>query len=135
MRRAVITAVFKADVQTVWDVVTDNENAGWRSDLSNIEVLDHGDRFVEYTTAGASTLFTITVKEPLKRYEFDMENKNFSGHWAGIFSETEDGGTKIEFLEEIKMASTVMELFSYLVMSLKKMQEAYIYDLKKRLGE
>lgn len=35
---------------------------------------------------GYATTFTVTVFDPLKRWEFDMENSNIKGHWTGIFA-------------------------------------------------
>ena len=35
-----IKAVFSANVQELWDIVTSLENYQWRSDLSRIEVLN-----------------------------------------------------------------------------------------------
>jgi len=32
-----------------------------------------------------------------------MKNKNFTGHWIGIFSEEKDGETKIDFTEELRI--------------------------------
>lgn len=135
MRRSNITACFKADRRTVWDIVTDNENYGWRSDLAKVEISPDGNSFTEFTKDGYQTNFTITVKEPYNRYEFDMENMNFKGHWVGLFSQTPNNGTKIDFTEELHIKSKVMELLSYLFMNIKKMQAIYVADLRKKLGE
>lgn len=51
----------------------------WRSDLSKIEILNEN-QFIEYTKDGCMTIFTITIREPFKRWEFDMENDNIKGH-------------------------------------------------------
>ncbi len=135
MRNSNITAVFHTDIQTVWNLVTDNENYSWRSDLSKIEIMDDGERFIEHTKEGYQTFFHITVKEPYSRYEFDMENKNFSGHWVGILTALENGGTKIDFTEELSIKNPVIEILSYLFMNLKKIQERYVSDLRKALNE
>lgn len=93
---------------------------------------DDGNRFTEFTKDGFETQFTITMKSPYERYEFDMKNKNMNGHWIGLFSK--DGtGTKIEFTEEVEVANPIMNLLvkSYL----KKQQETYVIDLRKSLGE
>ena len=134
MRKSGITANFKAEINTIWEIVTDNENYEWRSDLSEIKIIS-SDKFIEYTKEGYQTQFHITVKELHKRYEFDMENKNFSGHWIGIFSELENGETRIDFTEEINIKNPIMEMLSCLFMNLKKMQEQYISDLRKALEE
>ena len=135
MRKSNITATFKADIHTIWDIITNNKDYAWRSDLSKIIILKDSNSFTEYTKDGYQTDFTITVKEPYSRYEFNMENKNFTGHWIGIFSETQNKGTKIDFTEELHIKSPIMELLSHLFMNLKKMQETYIADLRKKLGE
>jgi hypothetical protein len=135
MRRSTIAATYRSDVKKVWDVVTDNANFTWRSDLSDVQVSEDGKTFVETTKGGYQTTFAITLKEPFSRYEFDMENKNFSGHWVGVFSSTGDNGTRIEFTEDIRIPNPLMELLSYIAMPLKKTQKTYAEDLRKALGE
>lgn len=125
-----ITAVFSSDIQKVWNVVTCPENyAVWRSDLSKTEMLDD-DRFVEYTKDGCATTFTITLTEPLKRWEFDMENGNMRGHWTGVFSQ-KGNETEVEFTEDVTAKKLIMKPFvkSYL----KKQQTSFISDIKKYL--
>ena len=46
MRKSSITAQFDSDIKKVWDVVTNNGDSSWRSDLSHIEELDGGKSFV-----------------------------------------------------------------------------------------
>lgn len=125
-------ANFCNPMETVWNIVTDNTAYAWRSDVVRIEVSDDGNNFTEFTKGGFETQFTITLKNPYERYEFDMKNKNMNGHWTGIFSK-DGSGTKIEFTEEVEVSNPIMNLFvkSYL----KKQQETYVMDLKKLLGE
>lgn len=132
MRKSSITAILDADIQKVWNIVTNNENHQWRSDLSEIKIIDDN-HFVEYTKDGFTTEFTIRVKEQYRKYEFDMENQNMTGHWVGLFSETEEGTTKIDFVEELYIKNPLMEMLSYFVMSIKNIQERYIEDLKNEL--
>lgn len=135
MRKSVITAEFAADVQTVWDIVTNLEDTSWRSDLSRTEHTEDGKTFVEYTREGYATKFTITERTPCRRYAFGMENKNFTGQWSGAFTITERGGTRITFTEEIQVRSPVMEFLSRFTMNLKKTQQRYVHDLRRKLGE
>ena len=132
MATANIKAEFKTDMKKVWDVVTSCTEYEWRSDLSKIEVVDDGKKFVEYTKDGYATEFTITVFEPYKRYEFDMENSNMKGHWIGVFAEA-DGVVTIDFTEEVYAKKVVMKPF--VGMYLKKQQAMYLNDLKRVLGE
>ena len=124
-----IIAAFRNDIQTVWNTVTSLEQYQWRSDLSKIEILNEK-QFIEYTKDGYATTFTITVQEPYKRWEFDMENSNMKGHWTGIFSEA-DGHTEIEFTEDVTAKKLIMKPF--VKAFLKKQQEQYISDLRRAL--
>lgn len=132
MKRSTITAIFKTDIKTVWEVVTNNNKYEWRSDLSKIEVSKDENSFTEYTKDNFPTNFSITLKKPYERYEFDMTNKNMNGHWIGAFRSI-NNGTQIEFTEEVSVNNPVMNLFVGLY--LKKQQSLYIADLKKELGE
>lgn len=125
-----INATFKCDIKKVWNIVTSLENYSWRSGLAKIEVLSE-DNFVEYTKDGYKTKFTITVTELYKRWEFDMENDNISGHWVGLFSGDENQCT-VDFTEDVTAKKLIMRPFvkGYL----KKQQQTYIADLKKALG-
>lgn len=125
-----ISETFQANIQKVWDVVTSLDKYAWRSDLSKIEVLNEK-QFVEYTKDGYATTFTITVSQPCRRWEFDMENSNMRGHWIGIFTK-KNGATQIDFTEDVTAKKIIMKPFvkGYL----KKQQALYISDLKKALG-
>lgn len=120
------------DIETVWKRVTSLDNYAWRSDLSKIEVLEAGRKFVEYTKDGYATTFTITTFEPMKRYEFDMDNNNIHGHWTGVFSK-KDNKIEIDFTENITPKKWIMKPF--VGMYLKKQQAVYISDLRKALEE
>lgn len=124
-----IKALFPGNVQELWDIVTSLEKYQWRSDLSKIEIINEK-QFVEYTKDGFETTFTITVSEPCKRWEFDMENSNMKGHWTGIFNE-KDGQTEIDFTEDVTAKKLIMKPF--LKAFLKKQQELYVSDLRKVL--
>ena len=127
-----IKALIPGELQKVWDLVLDIENYGaWRSDLSKTEVISDK-QFIEYTKDGYPTTFTVTFVEPYRRWEFDMENDNISGHWIGIFSE-DSGQTTVDFTEQVTVKKAVMKPFAK--MYLKKQQSAYIRDLKKELGK
>ena len=124
---SVISVLYKK----VWDTVTALDQYGWRSDLSKIEIINEK-QFVEYTKDGFATTFTITVSEPCKRWEFDMENSNMKGHWIGIFSE-KAGQTEIDFTEDVTAKKFVLKPF--VKGFLKKQQELYVSDLKRTLGK
>ncbi len=127
-----VKAIVSSDVHSVWDIVLDVRHySHWRSDISKMEIIDER-QFIEYSQEGYPTTFTITVIEPYKRWEFDMENTNIRGHWSGCFYSKEDG-TEIEFIESVEAKKFFMKPFikSYL----KKQQTQFISDLKKALED
>ena len=117
------------DIQKVWKAVTSLEDCTWRSDLGKIEIVNEN-QFIEYTKDGYATTFTITEKEPCKRYEFDIENGNMQGHWTGIFTK-KGNSTELDFTEDVTAKKLFMKPFvkGYL----KKQQQLYVSDLKKFL--
>lgn len=129
MTSSSIQANFDASVEAVWDAVTAFDRVAWRNDLSKAEILDET-RFLETTKDGFVTNFTITLRKPLERLEFDMENNNLSGHWTGVFTKTETG-TTVVFTETVNAKKFFLKPF--VKMFLKKQQNAYISDLQKHL--
>lgn len=129
MTSSSIQANFDASVEAVWDAVTAFDRVTWRSDLSKAEILDET-RFLETTKDGFVTNFTVTLRKPLERLEFDMENNNLSGHWTGVFTKTETG-TTVVFTETVNAKKFFLKPF--VKMFLKKQQSAYISDLQKHL--
>ena len=119
------------ELHQVWDLVLDIENyAAWRSDLSKTEVISDK-QFIEYTKDGYSTTFTVTLVEPYRRWEFDMENSNMKGHWIGIFTAKADE-TEIDFTECVEAKKLLMKPFvkSYL----KKQQIQFVADIMKNFS-
>lgn len=119
-----------SNIHKVWEtVLAVDKYTQWRSDLSKTEVINE-EQFIEYTKNGYPTTFTITVVEPHKRWEFDMENSNMKGHWIGIFT-PKGNQTEIEFTEDVQAKKWFMKPFvkSYL----KKQQTQFVEDLKKSL--
>ena len=127
-----IKALIPNELCKVWDLVLDIENyASWRSDLSKTEVISDK-QFIEYTKDGYPTTFTVTVVEPYRRWEFDMENINMKGHWIGIFIAKVDE-TEIDFTECVEVKRLLMKPFvkSYL----KKQQAQFVADIIKEINK
>ena len=119
-----------SNIHKVWEtVLAVDKYIQWRNDLSKTEVINE-EQFIEYTKNGYPTTFTITVVEPHKRWEFDMENSNMKGHWVGIFTSIDDK-TEIDFTEQVTAKKFYMKPFakSYL----KKQQTQFVMDLKRIL--
>ena len=132
MAIANISAIINNDIHKVWDIVLAiDKYSTWRSDLSKTEVINDK-KFVEHTKDGYATTFTVTMVEPYKRWEFDIENSNMKGHWIGVFI-SKGNETQIDFTENVIPKKWFMKPFvkSYL----KKQQMQFILDLKKVLEQ
>ncbi len=132
MVKANIKKSFNCDRDKLWNTITDNRNYDWRTDLDRIEILDDT-HFIEYAKNNYPTSFTITNKEKLKVYEFDIENTNIKGKWIGKFKELADGSIEVDFTEEIETNHFIMKLFAKTY--LKNMQKRYIQDLERELSK
>lgn len=131
MIKSNIKKEFNCDKNKLWDIVTDNSNYKWRSDLSKIEIIDNT-HFVEYTKNNFPTYFTITSKIKLKEYKFDLENDNLRGKCMGIFKELPNGNIELDFTEEIEVSNFIMKLLAKPY--LKRQQKRYMRDLEKELN-
>ena len=132
MIKSNIKKQFSCDKNKLWVIITDNSNYKWRTDLLKIEIKDET-QFIEYTTNNFPTYFTITAKEKLKEYKFDLENTNLKGKWIGIFKELPNGNIELDFTEEIEVKNFIMKLLAKPY--LKSQQKKYMKDLVKELNK
>lgn len=132
MIRSNIKKQFSCDKNKLWDIITDNSNYKWRTDLLKIEITDET-HFIEYTTNKFPTYLTITAKEKLKEYKFDLENTNLKGKWISIFKELPNGNIELDFTEEIEVKNFIMKLLAKPY--LKSQQKKYMKDLEKELNK
>lgn len=132
MIKSNIKKVFNCDIEKIWNIVTDNSNYSWRSDLSKIKIIDD-EHFIEYTKNNYSTYFTITSKIKLKEYKFDLENTNMKGKWVGLFKNLPNGNVELDLIEEVETHNFIMRILAKPY--LKSMQKRYIRDLKNRLSK
>lgn len=132
MIKSNIQREFKCDIEKLWNIITDNTKYAWRSDLLKIEVVDEK-HFTEYAKNNYPTYFTITSKEYLKEYRFDIENTNIKGKWIGLFRSLDNGNVLLDFTEEIETNNFVMKLLAKPY--LKSQQKRYMEDLEKELSK
>ena len=95
--------------------------------MSKTEVISD-EQFIEYTKDGYPTTFTVTLVEPYRRWEFDMENSNMKRSLDCIFTAKGDE-TEIDFTEQVEAKKLLMKPFvkSYL----KKQQAQFVADIMK----
>lgn len=116
-------------VETVWRIVTDYADCGWRSDLERVETRGAGG-FTEYAKGGYATRFTVTAEIPCRRWAFRLENGNMAGEWTGDF-EAQGGGTRIVFTERVRVKKLWLRPFAEFY--LRRQQSVYLRDLLKAL--
>lgn len=134
-RVAEATAYFKSDIKSVWDVVINNEDYNWRSDIKKIETTAGGTQWKEYYDNEKYTKFALIEKVKYIRYIFKMENDMFIGHWTGHFYHNDKSGTKVVFTENVFIKNPIIRIISGLFWNLEKIQQTYIRDLKIKLQE
>ncbi len=132
MIKSNIKKEFNCDIVKLWNIITDNTNYTWRSDLSKIEIIDDK-HFIEYAKNNYPTYFTIISKEKLKEYKFDIENTKINGKWIGIFKKLDNGNVLLDFTEEIETTNFVMKVLAKPY--LKSQQKRYMRDLEKELNQ
>lgn len=132
MIKANIKKQFKCNKNKLWNIITDNNNYYWRSDLSKIEIIDET-HFIEYDKNNFPTYFTITSKEHLKEYTFNIENANIKGRWIGLFKNISKDTIELEFTEEVEVNNFIMKLLAKTY--LKVNQNRYMKDLEKELNK
>lgn len=131
-RNSTIQWKIPANVEKVWEIVTNNQDVGWRSDVEHLEIISE-QVFVEHFKGGGQTTFTIVAKEVNQLYAFQMENKFFQGEWVGRFKKVSSEETLLNFSEEIDIKNPIIYFLSFLMMNLKKMQRTYMEDLERRI--
>lgn len=87
-------------------------------------------RNADYKKRDYPTTFTVTLVEPYKRWEFDMENSNMKGHWLGVFTQKGEE-TEIDFTENVTAKRIIMKplVKSYL----RKQQAQFVFDLQRAI--
>jgi hypothetical protein len=117
--------VLQYNVKTIWDIVVNNSDYKWRTDIKKIEILENKKDWIEYYGINEKyfTKFTLKDKEECKLYSFDMENKNFYGNWVGKFIEISTNETKCIFAETIYIKNKIMNILAKLFFNIKKIQK------------
>ena len=123
---------FKCNKNKLWNIITNNNNYSWRSDLSKIEIIDET-HFIEYDKNNFPTYFTITSKEYLKEYTFNIENTNIKGRWIGLFKDISKDTIELDFTEEVEVNNFIMKLLAKTYFKVN--QNRYMKDLEKELNK
>lgn len=113
----------------IYEIITNNEFYLWRSDLSEVKIIDNKN-FIEYTNKKFPTFFSIIKKTKNKKYEACMNNNNLEGKFIVELKQVENK-TELIIREEVEIIDNKKKMLGKLF--LKKMQKKYIDDLIKEL--
>jgi hypothetical protein len=119
--------ILKYNVKIIWDIVVNNNDYKWRTDIKELEIIENGNDWIEYYDMNKKyyTKFTLKENEEYKLYSFDMENKKFYGNWIGRFFEINNNETKCIFTETIYVKNKIINILAKIFLNLGKMQEQY----------
>lgn len=129
-------SVYDASPQTVYNIVTDNNDWTYRSDLSNLQIIEkQGDieAWKETDRKGNVILFRTKEKVPCSFYSFDMKSRIFTGYWTAYFEELPEGKTLFTATEHIRINNPIIKVLSYLFFDIGKYMEKYQSDLDLKI--
>ncbi len=134
IKEARIKAEFKTNIEDVWKIITNREDISWRPDIEKVEVVSEIE-FKEITRAGVATNYKVEESEEYSLYRLKMNNQNIKGVFEASFEEVKGGGCNVEIYQKNEMLSLSSKIASILFVSLEKLQNRYVYDIKNRLNE
>lgn len=127
-----IKEILPAHIETVWNIITNNEDYSWRSDISKVKIINKK-KFIEYDKHNFNTNFIIMKKEEMKEYRLDFDNQNLYGHWIGRIKTVNEQDTEIEVIEKINVKQKWKKILAKKMIKMK--QKQYIKDLKKKINQ
>lgn len=125
--------IYNAPPEIVYDIVTDNENWTYRSELENLEITERsGEKevWIETTRDGAVTTFRTLEKKPCSFYSFSMENKMFRGYWTADFIPEDRDKTLFRAEEHISVKNSFVKAVSYVFFDIRRLMEQYQENLR-----
>ena len=130
-----VKAMIQCDIQKVWETISAvNHYHTWRSDVDEIELIGEK-KFIEHAKNGYSTTYTVTLAEPHKRWELEVEDSHTKGQWTIVLapkgSETEIDFTASVTAKKLSMRPVGKSVFEQTY--LKKAQTQFVTDLKEYL--
>lgn len=128
-------SVINKSPEIVYNIVINNDDYSYRSDLKKINILNrNGDmeEWEEISKNGNTIIFRTKEKNPYSFYSFDMNCKMFRGYWTAEFKETDQNRTLFIATEYIRIKNPFIKTLSYLFFNIGKFMETYQKDLKTK---
>lgn len=121
--------IFQTNLDTLWDIITNNNDYSWRSNIKEIKIINDK-KFIEIDSDDVETEFTIITSDKNKKYEIDYENNNLKGHWVGLFYLTSQGA-ELDMVEDVESKKPLLSIS--VSKTLKRMREIYIEDIRRAI--
>lgn len=130
------TAELSAPVSEVYRLVTDvNGQAGWRSDVSQIQLSASGSAWEEHTKDGSVLTFHVLRKKADSLFIISYSSTTgFEGRWKGTFVPT-SRGTRVRFIETVTIPNPLIRAVARLHAPAGSHLDQYLSDLKRAAEE
>ena len=135
-RIGICQSIFEASPEVVYNIVTNNEEWAYRSDLEKLAIIEkNGDTEIweETDKKGGVIRFETLEKKPYSYYSFKMESKVMTGRWTAAMEEVGNKNTLFTATEYIKMKNPFLKTLSYLFFDIGKYMENYQNDLRLKI--
>lgn len=127
---AKVEEIFKEDIDTLWEIITDRTGK-YRRDLREVKILEDG-LFLERDADNQRVEIRELIREEKKHYKVEMTSKKVDQIFEVLF---EDLGEerKLTFYLEDGEEERPKSIFSFFYPDAQKILNRMVYDIKQRL--
>ena len=127
--------VYNAPIETVYNIVTNNQDWKYRKSLDDLRIIETDDNVEiwEEVSGGIVIRFTTKEKRPFTFYSFEMDSKLFKGNWFAEFESVESEKTRFTATESIEYKNPFIRTIGYAFMNLDKYMETYQNELRDKI--
>jgi len=127
--------IYNAPIETVYNIVTNNQDWKYRKSLDDLRIIETDDNVEiwEEVSGGVVIRFKTTEKKPFTFYSFEMDSKLFKGNWFAEFESVESGKTRFTATESIEYKNPFIRAIGYAFMNLDKYMETYQSELRDKI--
>jgi len=122
----------------LFDVVTNNKDYAYRSDIKDIVILNKEGKkqtWKEIKKNGQEIIFRTRKVIPHSYYEFEIVEANgFKGYWTGEFKSKGEDRSELIATEHIVIPNPFIRLLSYIFVDIGKQMETFQKDLSDKVN-
>lgn len=127
--------VYDTSIDTVYNIVTNNQDWRYRTSLADLKIIETNDKFEiwDEISGGIRIRFKTKEKKPFTFYSFEMNCVFFQGEWSAKFDTIENGKTCFTATERIAYKNLFTRVIGYAFMDLNKYMETYQNELRHKV--